>query len=149
MRTCNRCLMVAADLESSQNVGSITEVSWYNGLDWEREWNTAQDVEDASYSQVSSSNITKPSSRSVVDGLLQTGTGVSFGKWCGGTSIYQSGNRSSLDTLWFKLTRSNCPSLFLVGCCLIDAAVPCKEVVDSDDFNVDIYIVYWHCWKNS
>ena len=62
--------MVAADLESSRNIGSITEVSWYNGLDWERTWNTAQDVEDASCSQVSSSNKTKLPSRSEVDDLM-------------------------------------------------------------------------------
>ena len=98
--------MVAVHLVRAQNIGSLTEVYWYNGFDEEFAWNTAQDDEDTSCSQVPSSNKTKLSSKSVVDGLLQTGIGVLFGKWYGSTSIYQSGYRFSLDTLWFKLTRS-------------------------------------------
>ena len=63
------------------------------------------------------------------------GTSVSFGKWYDGASVYQSGSCFSLDTPLFKHMRCPvCPSLFLVGCWLIDAAVPCKEVVDSDDW---------------
>ena len=78
-------------------------------------------------------NKTNLSSKSVVDRLLQKGTVVLFGKWYGDTSIYRSGSCLIFNTLWFKLTRSlNCPLLFLVGCWLIHATVPCKEVVDSD-----------------
>ena len=33
MKMSNRCLMVAVDLESLHNIGSVNEVSWYNGLD--------------------------------------------------------------------------------------------------------------------
>ena len=134
MKMSNRCLMVAVDLESLHNIGSVNEVSWYNGLDWERAWNTFRVAENVFCSKVSFSNKTKHSKRSVVDDLLQTRTSASFGKWYGGTSIHHSGSCFSLDTLWSKLTHYlDCPSLLLLGCSLIDAAVPCKEVVHSDD----------------
>ena len=126
--------MVAVDLESLHNIGSVNEASWYNGLDWKRAWNTFRAAENVFCSKVSFSNKTKLSSRSVVDRLLQTRTGASFGKWYGGTSIHHSGSCFSLDALWSKLTHSlDCPSLLLLGCSLIDAAVPCKEVVHNDD----------------
>ena len=68
------------------------------------------------------------------------GAGVSFGKWNGCTSIYQSESHFSLDMLWFKLMCSlDCLSLFLVRCWLIDATVPCKEGVDSDDWMLTLY----------
>lgn len=109
--------------------------NWSILIQWTCFIHTAHDAENASYSQVSSSNITKVSSRSALDGLLQTGTGVSFGKWYGGTSVYQLGVALSRIQTWFKLEHSlDCPKLFRVECWLIGATLPCKEVGGKDDW---------------
>ena len=55
MRTFNRCLMVAGDLESSRSIGSIAKISWPGGMCYDCEWNTAQDDEFVSCNHFSSS----------------------------------------------------------------------------------------------